>query len=138
MAKTSGLAATVSVDNSAGSLKDISIDVGDFDISLPQNLLDVTGVSKSAFERIIGLGDGTITLNGFFDSASNLAHDVFKTRTGVSTTTIVLYVSGSSDPQISMECLVANYNISRGSDGSLTWNAVLQLQDGTVPVYSTS
>ena len=74
MAKVSGLGDTVSVDDSGGSARDISNDVTDFSINLPQNLLDVAGVDKSAQERLIGLSDGTVTLNGVFDPASNKAH----------------------------------------------------------------
>ena len=138
MAKISGLGDTVSVDDSGGTLRDISNDVTDFSINLPQNLLDVAGVDKSAQERLIGLSDGTVTLNGVFDPASNKAHDVFKTRTGTRTVTITLYESGSTDPQLSMEMLVGNYDISRGNDGMLTWTSTLSLQSGTVPTWGTS
>ncbi len=138
MAKISGLGDTVSVDDSGGSLRDISNDVTDFSINLPQNLLDVAGVDKSAQERLIGLSDGTVTLNGVFDPASNKAHDVFKTRTGTRTVTITLYEDGSADPQLSMEMLVGNYDISRGNDGMLTWTSTLSLQSGTVPTWGTS
>ena len=138
MAKISGLGDTVSVDDSGGTLRDISNDVTDFSINLPQNLLDVAGVDKSAQERLIGLSDGTVTLNGVFDPASNKAHDVFKTRTGTRTVTITLYEDGSGDPQLSMEMLVGNYDISRGNDGMLTWTSTLSLQSGTVPTWGTS
>ena len=138
MAKVSGLGDTVSVDDSGGSARDISNDITDFSINLPQNLLDVAGVDKSVQERLIGLSDGTVTLNGVFDPASNKAHDVFKTRTGTRTVTITLYEDGSGDPRLIMEMLVGNYDITRGSDGSSTWTATLSLQSGTVPTYSTS
>ena len=138
MAKISGLGDTVSVDDSGGSARDISNDVTDFSINLPQALLDVAGVDKSAQERLIGLNDGTVTLNGVFDPASNKAHDVFKTRTGTRTVTITLYEDGSGDPRLIMEMLVGNYDISRGNDGMLTWTSTLSLQSGTVPTWSTS
>jgi len=138
MAKVSGLGDTVSVDDSGGSARDISNDITDFSINLPQNLLDVAGVDKSAQERLIGLSDGTVTLNGVFDPASNKAHDVFKTRTGTRTVTITLYEDGSGDPRLIMEMLVGNYDISRGNDGMLTWTSTLSLQSGTVPTWSTS
>jgi len=138
MAKVSGLGDTVSVDDSGGSARDISNDITDFSINLPQNLLDVAGVDKSAQERLIGLSDGTVTFNGVFDPASNKAHDVFKTRTGTRTVTITLYEDGSGDPRLIMEMLVGNYDITRGNDGMLTWTSTLSLQSGTVPTWSTS
>ena len=63
---------------------------------------------------------------------------MFKTRTGTRTVTITLYEDGSGDPQLGMEMLVANYDITRGTDGSSTWTATLQLQSGTVPTWGTS
>ena len=138
MAKVSGLGDTVSVDDSSGAARAISNDITDFSINLPQNLLDVAGVDKSAQERLIGLGDGTVTLNGVFNAASNQSHDVFKTRSGTRTVTIVLYEDGSGDPQLAMEMLVGNYDISRGTDGSLNWTSTLSLQSGTVPTWGTS
>ena len=138
MAKVSGLGDTIAVDNSAGSAKTISNDITDFSINLPTALLDVAGVDKSAQERLTGLQDGTVTLNGVTNFASNQSHDVFKTRTGTRTVTITLYESGSTDPQLSMEMLVNNYDITRGTDGSSTWTATLSLQSGTVPTWGTS
>ena len=138
MAKVSGLGDTIAVDNSAGSAKTISNDITDFSINLPTALLDVTGVDKSAQERLTGLQDGTVTLNGVTNFATNQSHDVFKTRTGTRTVTITLYEDGSGDPQLAMEMLVNNYDITRGSDGSSTWTATLSLQSGTVPTYGTS
>jgi len=138
MAKVSGLGDTVSVDDSGGTPRAISNDITDFSINLPQALLDVAGVDKSAQERLIGLADGTVTLNGVTNFASNQSHDVFKTRTGTRTVTITLYEDGSGDPRLIMEMLVGNYDITRGSDGSSTWTATLSLQSGTVPTWGTS
>jgi hypothetical protein len=138
MAKVSGLGDTISVDDSGGSARAISNDITDFAINLPTALLDSTGVDKSAQERLTGLQDGTVTLNGVTNFASNQSHDVFKTRTGTRTVTITLYEDGSGDPQLGMEMLVDSYNITRGSDGSSTWSASLSLQSGTVPTWGTS
>ena len=138
MAKVSGLGDTVSVDDSSGTARAISNDITDFSINIPQALLDVTGVDKSAQERLIGLGDGTVTLNGVTNFASNQSHDVFKVRTGTRTVTITLYEDGSGDPRLIMEMLVGSYDISRGSDGASTWSATLSLQSGTTPTWSTS
>lgn len=138
MAKVSGLGDTVSVDDSGGTPRAISNDITDFTINIPQALLDATGVDKSAQERLIGLGDGTVTLNGVTNFASNQSHDVFKVRTGTRTVTITLYEDGSGDPRLIMEMLVASYDITRGADGASTWSATLNLQSGTTPTWSTS
>ena len=137
MAKQTGLGDYLAVDDSGGTARDISNDIGDYGINISQELIETTGLDKSARERITGMSDGDITLNGFFNAASNKSHDVFKTRTGTRTFDLRIGGNTSSNPKLTMEMLVANYNITRGSGGELNWTATLNLQSGTVPAWST-
>jgi len=137
MAKQTGLGDYLAVDDSGGTARDISNDIGDYGINISQELIETTGLDKSARERITGMSDGDITLNGFFNAASNKSHDVFKTRTGTRTFDLRVGGNTSSNPKLTMEMLVANYNITRGSGGELNWTATLNLQSGTVPAWST-
>tara|TARA_Y100000310_G_C20581634_1_gene763305 strand:+ start:497 stop:913 length:417 start_codon:yes stop_codon:yes gene_type:complete len=137
MAKQSGLGDYIAVDDSGGNVKDISNDITGYSINIPQNLLEITGLDKSATERLIGLGDGTVSLNGVFNKASNKSHDVFKVRTGTRTVTIAFGGNTSGYPKLEMEMLVTEYNLERGDDGALKWTSGLSLQSGTVPTYST-
>jgi hypothetical protein len=137
MAKQTGLGDYLAVDDSGGSARDISNDIGDYGINISQELIETTGLDKSARERITGMSDGDVTLNGFFNAASNKSHDVFKTRTGTRTFDLRIGGNTSSNPKLTMEMLVANYNITRGSGGELNWTATLNLQSGTVPAWST-
>lgn len=132
MAKESGLGFSVSIDDSGGTLRDISNDVLSLSFSTPQGLLDVTGVDKSAMERIIGLSDGSVTVTcAFNDAAGASSFSVFKTRTGTRTVTLV-----HSGQTLTQEMLVESVDFPRGADGSLLINATLQLQSGTVPTWS--
>ena len=137
MAKQSGLGDYVAVDDSGGTARDLSNDITSYSLNIPQNLLEITGIDKSATERLIGLGDGTVSLNGVFNKASNKSHDVFKTRTGTRTVTVAIGGNTSGYPKLEMEMLVTEYNLERGDDGALNWTAGLSLQSGTVPAYST-
>ena len=137
MAKQTGLGDYLAVDDSGGSARDLSNDITSYAVNIPQNLLEITGIDKSATERLIGLGDGTVSLNGVFNKASNKSHDVFKTRTGTRTVTLAIGGNTSGYPKLEMEMLVTEYNIERGDDGALNWTAGLSLQSGTVPAYST-
>ena len=137
MAKQTGLGDYLAVDDSGGSARDISNDIGDYGINISQELIETTGLDKSARERITGMSDGDVTLNGFFNAASNKSHDVFKTRTGTRTFDLRIGGNTSSNPKLTMEMLVANYNITRGSGGELNWTATLNLQSGTGPAWST-
>ena len=48
MAKQTGLGDYVAVDDSGGSVRDISNDITSYSINVPQNMFEVTGVDKSA------------------------------------------------------------------------------------------
>ena len=137
MAKQSGLGDYIALDDSGGTARDISDNITNYDIGNTQALLDSTTISKSAMERLIGLGDLTVGITGIFDAASNKIHDVLKTKSGTRTLTICIGGNTSGNPKLEAEVLVADYNISRGTDGSLGVTASLMLQSGTVPTFST-
>ena len=132
MAKETGITSTISVDDSGGTLRNISNDVLSFSVNTPQGLIDATGVDKSAMERLIGLSDGTVSLTMAFNDATGASSfDVFKTRTGVRT-----FTWAQSGQTLSMEMLVGNVSFSRGQDGNLQLTAELSLQSGTVPTWA--
>lgn len=134
MAKESGLGFTLSVDDSGGVARDISNDCTNLSFGTPRGVQDVTGLDKSAMERIVLLADGTVTLNGVFNDAANMSHDVFKDVTSGSVVrTVTLLVSGQTLP---MECLLTDYSLTRAADGSLTWTVPAMLADGTVPTWA--
>tara|TARA_R110000823_G_scaffold47745_5_gene121516 strand:- start:90 stop:506 length:417 start_codon:yes stop_codon:yes gene_type:complete len=137
MAKQSGLGDYLAVDDSTGSARDISNDVTNATFNNGTALQEVTGIDKSAVERLQLLGDGTVSINGVFNSASNLSHDVFKTQTGTRTVTYCVGGNSGSNPKLEMEMLISAYNLDRAADGSLTWSAELSLESGTVPTWST-
>ena len=138
MAKQTGLGDYVAVDDSGGTVRDISNDIsGGYGLNIAQELLDTTGLDKSARERLTGMSDGDVTLTGTFNSASNKSHDVFKTRTTARTVDIRIGGNTSGYPKLAMEMMVASYNIARDTAGTLTWTATLNLSDGTVPAWST-
>ena len=79
MAKESGLGMSVIIDDSGGSARTISNDITNLDWATPRAEQDITGLDKSATERLLLLADFSVTLNGVFNDASNMSHDVFKT-----------------------------------------------------------
>lgn len=135
MAKESGLGwTTLSVDDSAGTPRDIRNDVTNLQFATPRNVQDVTGIDKSAIERLLLLADFSITLNGVFNDAANLSHSVFKT---VPSTSVARTVSiGVSGQTLANECIFTDYSLTRAAEGSLTWTAPGSLADGTVPTWS--
>src|SRR5258707_15249539 len=80
MAKVTGLAqTTLSVSDSSASAQAIINDITNWQFATPRGVQDVTGVNKSAIERLLLLADFSITLNMVFNPAANAQHDVFKT-----------------------------------------------------------
>lgn len=135
MAKETGLGwSTLSVDDSGASARAIKNDITSFEFATPRAVQDVTGVDKSAMERLLLLADFSITLNGVFNDAANMSHDVLKTVPSTSVNrTVTLVVSGQT---LANECLFTDYALSRGQDGSLTFTAPGVLADGTVPTWA--
>jgi hypothetical protein len=133
MAKESGLGwTTLSVDTSTPTLTDIRNDVTNFEFSTPRAVQEITGIDKFAIERLLLLADFSITLNGVFNDA--LSHTVLKDVGSTSVTrTVSIEVSGQT---LSNECLLTDYALTRGDDGSLTWSAPGVLQSGTAPSWS--
>lgn len=135
MAKETGMGwTTLSVDDSAGAVKAIKNDITNFQFATPRGVQDVTGVDKSAIERLLLLADFSITLNGVFNPTADFSHAVFKTvpSTSVARTT-TLTVSGQT---IAPEVLYTDYALTRAQDGSLVWQAPGVLSNGTVPTWS--
>lgn len=140
MAKTSGLGLTaLSVDDSSGTARDIRNDIGDFQFSTPRAVQDVTGVDKSAMERLLLLADCSFTLNGFFnDTATTGAHSVLKTVPSTSVLrAITVTITGTVGANtLAVETMISDYALTRGSDGALTWTAPASLANGAVPTWA--
>lgn len=132
MAKQSGLGwTTMSVDDSAGTLRDIRNDCTNLDFATPAEVQDITGLDKSAYERILLLRDFKLDLEGVFNTSANMSHAVFKTLTNVRTVTI-----GIGGATLTNECLFSDYSLTRDTSGAFTWKAPGLLADGTVPTWA--
>ena len=118
----------------AASAQDIKNDVTNFNFATPRGVQDVTGVDKSAIERLLLLADFSINLNMVFNDAANQQHAVFKTVPSTSVPrTVSLGVSGQT---LANECLFTDYAVTRAQTGELTSTAPGVLSDGTVPTWS--
>lgn len=94
----------------------------------------MTGIDKSAFERLLLLADASFTGNGVFDDATNMAHDVFKTVSSTSVArTVTLTVSGQT---LANEMLFTDYALTRAASGEFTFSVPAVLSDGSVPTWA--
>jgi hypothetical protein len=130
MAKESGLAwTTLTV-----ATVDIRNDIRSLDIATPREVQDVTGIDKSAIERIFLLADGSVDMNGVFNDAASKSHVTLKgVATASASVAVAINVSGQT---LSMNMLQTDYALSRGDDGAFTWKAPFVLADGTAPAWS--
>lgn len=135
MAKESGIGWTsLTVDNSAGAGKDIKNDVTNLQFSTPRAVIDVTGIDSAAIERILGLADFSITMNGEYNNAADLSHAVLSDVASTSVVrTVALTVSGKS---LSVECLLTDYALTRAQGGELSWSTPGVLANGTAPTWT--
>lgn len=133
MAKITGLAfTTFTVDTSADVPTDIRNDTTSLTWATPRAVLDVTGLDKSAYERLLGLADASFSATGVFNAA--LSHTVFSTIPSTSVQRdVVIGVGGVS---LSGKYLLTDYSLSRGADGALTWTVPGVLADGTTPTWA--
>ncbi|KUN03185.1 hypothetical protein AQI95_24605 [Streptomyces yokosukanensis] len=122
------------MDDASGTPQDIKNDITNLQFATPRATQDITGIDKSAMERLLLLADFSITLNGVFNSAANKSHDVFKTIPSTSVTrTTSMTVNGVS---LNNECLYTDYPLTRSNSGELTWAVPGVLADGTVPTWA--
>jgi hypothetical protein len=126
---------TLSVDDGGGTPNDIRSDIANLQFATPRGVQDVTGIDKSAYERLLLLADFSITLNGVgFDAAASQSHLTLRTvpsTSGQRTVTIVV-----NSATLANECIFTDYSITRGADGAMTWTAPGVLANGTVPTWS--
>lgn len=122
MTKQTGLG-----DNLYVAQYNISGDVGVVDsVSCPMSPLDVTGIDKSAYERLGGLRDGAIEFTSFFNDASGQEHPALSTLPR--TDRIVSYFRGTTlgNPAASLVAKQINYDPTREADGNLTFKVNCQ------------
>lgn len=128
MAKRSGLGMAMYV---AGY--DISGDVGSISkIACPRALYDVTGINKSAAERVLGHADGAIDFAGFLNNAASQEHAILSTLPTTDVLELVLFSQILGDPCVALTAKEADYAYTRPAAGSIGWN--VQSQGDDVPL----
>ena len=135
MAKVSGITSSVTIDDSAGTGRDISADVLSISIGTPTNLQDVSSIDLASVQRLALRKDYTLGLTGVFDFASNVSHDVFKANPSGDLRTVVVALA-SDAATLTAEMVLGDYTLDVGTDGSGTWSATLSNGDGSTPVWS--
>lgn len=141
MAKSTGLAITTfSVGDASNASTDIRNDVTNFTMATPRGVQDVTGLDKSAIERLLLLADFSCQPNGVFNPA--LSHTVFSTVPSTSVNRMLALTMNGKSLNLGTAgagtgaVLFTDYQVTRAAAGELTWQAPGVLANGSVPTWS--
>lgn len=126
MAKVSGLTTSVTIASN-----DISNDITSFNVDTPYGEENITGLDKSAVERLLLRADFSGTINGVFNTAANKSHATLKTPG--SKTCVIVYPGPAT---LTATVNTNNYALSFGADGALTWSVNFNLNSGTAAAWS--
>lgn len=124
--KLSAITTTVTI---AGN--NISNDVGSLSFDTPYGSQEVTGLDKSAVERLLLRADCTGTLNFFFNVDSSRSHATLKTP---GSKTVVLYFGQVATATFT--AIFTNYALNVAEDGSITGTANWALSSGTAVAWT--
>jgi hypothetical protein len=141
VAKGTGLAwTTFGVGDSGNSVQDIRNDCTSLQFAMPRGVQDVTGLDKSAIERLLLLADFSLTPTGVVNTtATTSEHAVFRTVPSSSvlrTVNITMTGSVAANLNQSAAILFTDYQWSRSQAGELIWTAPGVLGSGAVPAWS--
>jgi hypothetical protein len=127
LAKTSGITTAVTI---AGNV--ISNDVRSITIDTPYGEQEITGLDKAAIERLLLRADVQGSLNGIFNTAASMSHATLKTPG--SKTFVIAFAAAAATATFTAN--TTNYNVTMGEDGSLTWSANFNLNNGTALAWT--
>ena len=128
--------------DSTNATQDIRNDITNLTIATPRNVQDVTGIDKSAIERLLLLADCSVGLNGVFNPAANLSHAVFSTVPSTSVNRAVLITTNGKNLNLGSAGAgngavnFTDYTITRAAAGELTFAVPGVLANGSVPTWS--
>lgn len=129
MAHRNSNAVYVYVDNTVGTITNLSGDVNSLTFDGGQNLLDDTGMSDTRHTVIKGLANASnVSLNGWLDSTTEAIWGPVIDGTSITKTVAISFDSSSS--WWTGEVWPESVTLSAGIDELQTWSAELRAQNG--------
>jgi predicted secreted protein len=132
MAFIHGKKSVFKIDNSAGTLTDISAFCEEVSLSRDIETAEVTTFGNDAKAYITGLTDGTVSISGKFDAASASAIDqVLSGILGAASTVSWAYrvnsaSTSATNPEYQGEGILTSYEVSGSVGDAVTFSAELQ------------
>jgi len=132
MAFVHGKSSLFKVDNSGGSLVDLSAFCEDVSLSRDIETAEVTTFGDSAKEYITGLSDATISISGKFDAdGASSVDSVLSGILGQAATVTYNYRPNSAaisatNPEYQGEAILTSYEVAGSVGDAVTFSAELQ------------
>ena len=131
---THGKSAAFKIDDSGGTLRDISNVLTDVSVSKTADVAEVSAFSNSSKAYVAGLKDATITISGSFDATVD---GYLKAIVGASGSFEFFPIGNSSGlPKASGEAICTSYDRTPDVGGAVTFTASFQVSgdvtEGTV------
>tara|TARA_R100000278_G_scaffold35872_2_gene32258 strand:+ start:5844 stop:6251 length:408 start_codon:yes stop_codon:yes gene_type:complete len=122
---THGKSAAFKIDDSGGTLRDISNVLTDVAVSRSADVAEVSAFSNSSKAYVAGLKDATITISGSFDATVD---GYLKGILGASGS-FEFYPIGTTggNPKASGECIMTSYDRTPDVGGAVTFSAAFQV-----------
>ena len=128
MAKTSGLNVRCYVGG-----RDISGDANALDqLGYSDELQDITGLEDSAMRRQKGRTDGSVTINGWFDNATDKAHDALLSSGSLPSADVHVIIPlgvALGDACSMLTAKEANYDVNRAVGQAVAFSSQFQAND---------
>ena len=122
---THGKSAAFKIDDSGGTLRDISNVLTDVSVSKTADVAEVSAFSNSSKAYVAGLKDATITISGSFDATVD---GYLKGILGAEGS-FEFYPIGTTggNPKASGECIMTSYDRTPDVGGAVTFTAAFQV-----------
>ena len=122
---THGKSAAFKIDDSGGTLRDISDVLTDVAVSRTADVAEVSAFSNSSKAYVAGLKDATITISGSFDATVD---GYLKGILGAEGS-FEFYPIGTTggNPKASGECIMTSYDRTPDVGGAVTFTAAFQV-----------
>jgi len=122
---THGKSAAFKIDDSGGTLRDISNVLTDVSVSKTADVAEVSAFSNSSKAYVAGLKDATITISGSFDATVD---GYLKAIVGASGSFEFFPIGNSSGlPKASGEAICTSYDRTPDVGGAVTFTASFQV-----------
>ena len=128
MAFSHGKGTYFGLDDSSGSLRDISTYVTSVDMSITADTAETTTFGSTSKSFVAGVKDGTFSIEGIWDPTVD---GYLEGRVGV----VHSFVYGpegntAGDKKYSGECICTSYNPPSSIDDAVKWSAEFQVTGG--------